>query len=57
MTYRKTSIKRRVTNKRRPLINAGGSDIHVLINAGLQQTPGLYEAPSQNTYKAHTHTV
>ena len=36
--YRKTSNKRRVSNKRWPLINAGGSDVRVLINAGSRYT-------------------
>jgi len=34
--YRKTSVKCRVSNKRRTLINAGGFDARVLINAGLE---------------------
>jgi len=39
--YRKTSVKLRVANKFRPLINAGGSDVRVLINAGSRINAGL----------------
>ena len=53
--YRKTSNKWRVWNKCRPLINAAGSDVRVLMNAGSQTNIGL-QSDSQNTYKANTHT-